>query len=249
MELCSHSFDTGCCFVLIGTAEADEVDARAMEILESIAKMTAPVDTGSKASLQKVLQALHGARDKHIFRFLSTITSPDHSGTARARALEELPKRTRSLGDGVAPWVKNLVKRCAMGSSLNCEIVRHCVLLAHECFRNDDVSACGAFLATVKIAVDVFPALGSHVETYSTLTELFSECRAAKGDIKKELINLGIVTVLSSILSAITAANPRKIMVRLFYLLHSWTFISLRVVAHIPLFSYFTGRRFRRRRV
>lgn len=196
------------------TAEADEMDARAMEMLESIAKMTAPVDAGSKTSIQEVLQAFHSARDKHIFRCLSTITSPDHSVEARTRALDELPKRTKSLGDGVSVWVKNLVKRCAMGSSLNSEVVHHCVLLAHECFRDDDVPACGALLATVKTAVDIFPALGSNPETYSTLTELFSACREASGDIKKELQSMEIVTVLSSILSSTTVANPKAIMVR-----------------------------------
>lgn len=183
-------------------------------MLESVAKMTAPVDAGSKISMQEVLQDFHSARDKHIFRLLSTITNPDHSAKARKRALEELPKRAKSLGDGVALWVKNLVKRCAMGNSLNSEVIRHCVLLALECFRDEDVPACGALLATVKTVVDVFPALGSSGETYATLTELFSDCREAKGDIKKELHARGIVTVLSSILSSTTSAHPNDEMVR-----------------------------------
>ena len=190
-----------------GTTEADEVDARAMEVLESIAKLTAPVDTGAKTSMQDVLQDFHSARDKHIFRLLSTIANPNHSAKARARALEELPKRTKPLGDAVSQWVKTLVRRCAMGNSLNSEVVRHCVLLAQECFRDGDVPACEALLATVKTAVDIFPALGSTGETYSTLTELFSECREAKGEIKKELQASSIVTVLSSILSSTPSAH------------------------------------------
>jgi hypothetical protein len=191
-----------------GTEKAMEADARAMELLELVAKMTAPVD-GTKTSIDDVLQDFHAARDKHIFRILATIVNPAHTAQARARALEELPKRTKALGDAVSEWVKNLVKRCAMADSLNAEVVNHCVLLAQECFREGDVPACGALLAAVKTAVDIFPALCSSNESFRTLTELFSECRSSSGEVKKELQASGIVTALSSILSAVAISQPR----------------------------------------
>lgn len=187
-----------------------EADARAMEVLELVAKMTAPVD-GTKRAIEDILQDFHGARDKHIFRILATIADPAHTMQARARALEELPKRTKALGDAVSDWVKNLVKRCAMGDSLNSEVVSHCVLLAQECLREGDVPAGGAFLATVKTAIDIFPVVCNSRETFGTLTELLSECCAASGDMKKELRSSGIVTALSSILSAVAISQPRGV--------------------------------------
>lgn len=191
----------------LGTEKAIEADARAMEVLELVARMTAPVD-GTKTSIEDVLQDLHGARDKHIFRILATIVDPAHTTQSRARALEELPRRTKVLGDAVSDWVKNLVKRCAMGDSLNSEVVSHCVLLAQECFRAGDIPAVGALLASVKMAVHIFPALCSSSETFVTLTEIFSECRSSTGEVKKELHASGIVTALSSILSAVAISQP-----------------------------------------
>lgn len=185
-----------------------------MEVLESIAKMTAPVDPGFKTSLQEVLQDFHSARDKHIFRLLSTIASPDHSAKARERVWDDMSKRTKPLGDAVSQWVRNLTRRCAMGNSLNSGVIQQCISLAQECFREGDVPACGALLATVKTAVDIFPAMCSSEETYAMLTELFSECREATGEIRNELNASGIVTVLSSILSSITMAIPGDKVVR-----------------------------------
>jgi hypothetical protein len=53
-------------------------DARAIEMLELVAKMTAPAD-GTKVSIEDVLRDFHGARDKHIFRILATIVDPAHT--------------------------------------------------------------------------------------------------------------------------------------------------------------------------
>jgi hypothetical protein len=185
-------------------------DAKAMGILEIVASLTAPVSgSGSKTD---VLKAFHGARDKHIFRILGTITNPAHSTSARGRALDELPKRTKTLGDPVSNWVKNLVRRCAMGDFLNVEVVNHCVLIAQECFFENDVPACGALLACIKIASSTFPALCGTKKTFTNLTELFSECRTvASSEIKKEVQESGIVTCLSSTLSA---AAPTRVVDR-----------------------------------
>jgi hypothetical protein len=104
-------------------------DAKAMGILGVVASLTAPV-SGSRSKTD-VLKAFHGARDNHIFRILGTITNPSHSTLAPGRALDELPKRTKSLGDAVSKWDKTLVRRCAMGDFMNVEVVNHCVLIAH----------------------------------------------------------------------------------------------------------------------
>ena len=182
-----------------GTEEALVADARAVELLESISTMTAP-QVGKSAA--DVLELFHGARDKHIFRILATICDPTHSTKARMRALDELPKRTKSLSDDVSSWVKNLVRRCAMGSTLNAEVVGHCVLLAQECFREDDIPSCAAFLSCVKTACEAFPPLCSSAETFTTLTELFSETLAVEDpELKREVEESGIVTALSAILS------------------------------------------------
>ena len=80
------------------------------------------------------LEQFHMAKDKHIFRILSTISTPTHSPKARVRALKELPKRVKPLGDNVWNWVKGLVRRCAMGDFINKKIVHHAILLAQECY-------------------------------------------------------------------------------------------------------------------
>jgi len=173
-----------------------------MELLEILATLTAPV-LDSKMSQADVLEAFHSARDKHIFRILATVANPSHTMQARSRALDELPKRTKSLGDAVSVWVKNLVRRCAMGDFINVDVVSHCVLLAQECFFENDIPACASLLACVKTASTTFPSLCATKKTFVTLTELFSECRSVSdSEKKKEIEESGIVTALSSILSA-----------------------------------------------
>ena len=111
------------------------------------------------------------------------------------------PSTFKSLGDAVSDWMKNLVRRCVMGSAVNAEVIGHCVLLAQECFRAENIPACAALLSCIKTACEIFPSICSFTETFSTLTELFSECRT-ESDLKKELDESGVVTALSAILSA-----------------------------------------------
>jgi hypothetical protein len=178
-----------------------EADARAMQILEQLAKLTSPVEN-PKVSLDDVLVSFHGARDKHIFRILATIVDPSHTSEAKRRAFDELPKRTKSLGDAVSDWVKNLVKRCAMGDSLNVDVVHACIRLAQGCVLNNDIPACSAFLSSVKLAVDIYPSI-CVPKIFSILMDLFLQCRSATGSIKKEILSSGIVTALTSILCAV----------------------------------------------
>lgn len=145
------------------------------------------------------------AKDKRIFHILSSITKAQDSKNARIRALEELPPRTRSLGDSTSTWIQTLVKRSAMGDSLNAEIIENCVILAQECLKEEEVVACRSFLQTVELAVHVFPDICSTGKTYSTLAELLSDCRSVSSDLRKSLDGNNIVTLLSSILSSTTS--------------------------------------------
>jgi hypothetical protein len=102
-----------------------------------------------------------------------------------------------------------------MGDFMNSEVVAHCVVLARECFVEQDIPACSVLLASAKIAVDVFPALGSPDPTFHTLRELVCECRSAhSGDLKLEVRESGILTTLSSILKAAAQKRPSDEQVR-----------------------------------
>ena len=169
-----------------------------MELLEEVAALTAP----AQGSTDEVLEAFHGARDNHIFRILATITDPLQKPKSRARALEELPKRIKHLGDQVSTWVKSLARRCNMGDFVNADVIGHCVLLAQECFFEKDIAACSALLSSVKVATAVFPSLCAPTKTYTTLSELLSDVRSSHGTLREEADEVGLVTTLSSILSA-----------------------------------------------
>lgn len=194
----------------IGTEEALAAEAEAIERLEVVASLSSPLSgsASSPSDIRSILEKLHSARDKHIFRILATIASPDHSASARVRAFDELPKRTKTLGDSTAAWVKSLARRCAMGHFLNAEVVRDCVVLAQECFENGDIPECADFLACVKTAVDIYPALGGTKDAFEGLMELFTACRAVSPSKTKKIIaEYNLVTTLSTILSVVAPAS------------------------------------------
>ena len=60
-----------------------------MEKLKTLVALVPP----QSGSVGEILE-LHSARDKHIFRILSSLTDPKHGVSTRIRALDELPKRT-----------------------------------------------------------------------------------------------------------------------------------------------------------
>jgi hypothetical protein len=92
-----------------------------------------------------------------------------------------------------------------MGDFLNQEIVRHCILLAQECFQEEDIASSHKFLACVQVAADSFPEVCSNEECFGTLMELFVACRiASSSELKKVIEDSGIVTTLSTILSAVS---------------------------------------------
>lgn len=177
----------------VGTEEAFTANAKALDLLEKVASWT-PLST-TPGERHPTLEQFHTAKDKHIFRILSTIANPAHTPKARVRALEELPKRVKSLGDGVLTWVKGLVRRCAMGDFLNTEIVHHAILLAQECWHAEDYESCQKFLKPVRLASETFPQLCATQDSFSNLVELFAECRSVKQNTDQ------ITTTLSSILA------------------------------------------------
>lgn len=149
-NLLTHAFYT---FIpwFIGSEEALTADAAAKEKLEYVATLTAPPAGGSSSDLKNVLESVHTARDRHIFRLLAAIAAPTHSASTRDRAFDELPKRTKSLGNATAAWVKSLGRRCAMGGFINEDIVLHCIMMAQECYHQEDIECTMIFLRAIKL--------------------------------------------------------------------------------------------------
>ena len=188
-----------------GTEEVLTADAHAMECLESVAAMTGAL---SHESSPAVLEKLHTARDNHIFKILATIADPTHTIAARTRALDELPKRTKSLGDAAASWVRTLVRRTAMGHFVNIDTVHHAILLAHECLSGGDYQGCGIFLECLNSITAAFPSLCANKEDFANLLELFTECRGVTNAKAKEQVKqLELVTTLSCIVAAAAQAS------------------------------------------
>ncbi len=99
-----------------------------------------------------------------------------------------------------------------MGNFFNAEITTHCVQLAQECFNEGDFDVCRAFLESSFCALRIFPSLATK-EMSDMLVEFFGECRESHHrDDQKQINQLGIVTMLSSILALISSnrASPTK---------------------------------------
>jgi hypothetical protein len=195
-----------------GSPEAFAADSDAFERLELVASLSAPLpETGSKSSsgsasvaeLESILKKFHTAKDKHIFRILSTIASPVHSPSARLRAFDELPKRTKGLGTAAQSWVKMLARRCAMGAFLNAECIEHCIMLSQECFEAENCEVSALFLDCIKMATSIFPSLGSTRNGFQNLVDFFDICRTSSlsTSMKRDMEKYGVVTSLSEILA------------------------------------------------
>lgn len=194
-----------------GSPEAYAADGDAVEKLELVASLTAPLGSetsNSKTELESILKKVHAAKDKHIFRILSTISSPTHSPSSRFRAFDELPKRTKGLGGAAQSWVKTLARRCAMGAFLDIESIEHCIILSQECFEAEDCEASALFLDCIKLAVSIFPSLGSTKKGFQNLVEFFDASRTTS-TMKRDMEKYGVVTMLSDILARCgTASRP-----------------------------------------
>ena len=182
-----------------GSEEALTADAEAMEKLREVANLSSPI-TGS-SDHDDVLQSLHSARDKHIFRILATISSPNHSPSSRQRAFDDLPKRTKSLGSATAAWAKKLARRCAMGGFINEESVATCIQLAQECFQEGDVECTRVLLTSARAALQIFRPLGANRESFGALVELYGECQSSHVKNKKLIDQAGIPLLLNQCLA------------------------------------------------
>jgi len=198
-----------------GSAEAFTADAEAMEKLEVVASLSSPLvgisssNSDSSADMSSVLKRFHTAKDKHIFRILSTIASPTHSPSARKRAFDELPKRTKGMGAVSVAWTKALARRCSMGAFVNFESIEHCIILAQESFEANDCKVSSLFLTCVKTMIAPFPALAATKESFKNLVEFLEVVRTdVTPEAKKELEEYGIVTLISDILAKSASSMP-----------------------------------------
>ena len=178
------------------TEEYFTFNATAMEHLERLISFCA-LNTGN--SRKTISEEIHSHKDKHVFRILSTISSSRHSSSARARAFNDLPARTKNLSESSSTWIKTLTRRCAMGNSINEEVIAHCILLAQECFAEEEYRKADLLLAPVEFVSKIFPDLIVD-GAFTNLTELFGEVyettlKKKKDDLQKTL------TCLSAILS------------------------------------------------
>ncbi|KAL3919926.1 MAG: hypothetical protein SGILL_003509 [Bacillariaceae sp.] len=196
-----------------GSEDYLAADSKAMDLLEKIASLL-PAPGGpapAQGERHPILEKFHSIRDKHVFRILGTITHPNHSVSARIRALNDLPKRVKATaGDAVQKWVVSLVQRCAMGDFLNQDVVHHCVVLAHECLQEDDWDSTNRFLTCAEMAASRFPALCASEQDYTTLSEMFRDCSGVSSSSskkKKHMDKSNILTLLSSILAM---ASPHR---------------------------------------
>lgn len=125
---------------------------------------------------EQFLEKLHKAKDQHMFRILAGICDPHHARSARKRALEDLVARTKaSLGEEVADWMKQVVRRVAMGNFINETVLEDCVVMAQEMWHEEHVVTCCKVLQSVHHIIGVFPSLGC--KKFETLCEIYQECR------------------------------------------------------------------------
>lgn len=183
----------------IGSEEALTADAEAMAKLREVSNLSSPI-TGS-SDHDDVLQSLHSARDKHIFRILATISSPNHTPSSRQRAFDDLPKRAKSLGNATAAWVKKLARRCAMGGFINEESIATCIQLAQECFQEGDLDCTRVLLTSARAALQIFNPLGANRESFGILVELYGECQSSHVKNKKQIDQAGIPSLLNQMLA------------------------------------------------
>lgn len=177
-----------------GSEERLAAEAKAEEHLERMAKY---MGLGDDA-----LAGLHQARDKHVFRILTAISTSAHSKNARKRALDELPKRTTGP---ISNTLVELVKMCAMGNSLNVETIEACADMAKEAFDETNFSICTALVETIHTMVSTFPNMGN--KCWESLVDLLSDIRSAPMSVKKQTEEL--VTLITSILAKIPLKKVR----------------------------------------
>ncbi|GMH77710.1 hypothetical protein TrLO_g15830, partial [Triparma laevis f. longispina] len=191
----SRGFSTGSAEYLTANVDAEEK-------LDLLVNKYVPLDDAKKSD---ILSKIHTHKDKTLFSLMSSLCDCNHSPSARAKALDDLPKRVSSLGSVAATWMKTLVRRVSMGSAFQFDTINHCAMLAQECFGEEEFYTSSHFLDIVKLATTAFPKIGegNKGECFKTLTEFFSETRKLSGKAKDEADDNNIVSSLSKILAAI----------------------------------------------
>ena len=154
-------------------AKRDEgADAVAFQALQAAAALLPTPKS------EQCLEKLHKAKDQHMFRILAGICDPHHARAARKRALEDLVARTKaSLGEDIADWMKQVVRRVAMGNSVNETVLEDCFVVAQEMWEEEHLVTCSKVLECIHHIVGVFPSLGG--KKFETLCEIYQECRTA----------------------------------------------------------------------
>jgi hypothetical protein len=214
MMKAAGDFCSNCtCFLRQGSEEAMTADAKALAILNDVAQRVGTPSSIPATSVPQIVHSFHKSKDKHVFRVLASICDPTHSVSARSRALDELPKRTRPLGDDVSKWVRHLVDRLAMGSFLNIEVVNHCLLLAQEAFAEEDYHVASGFLACIKLAARSCPSIIRHEKAFETVAEMFSDSRSKQAS-DDGADKFGILTTLSYVLAAASSSHSGQEQVR-----------------------------------
>jgi hypothetical protein len=95
-----------------------------------------------------------------------------------------------------------------MGNFVNGETISHCILLAQEAFNENEFEVSAMLLDSVKTVVHIYPALGGSKEGFETLVELLNgSLESSSPEIKKEIKQTHIVTMLTEILSAVTRSQ------------------------------------------
>jgi len=94
-----------------------------------------------------------------------------------------------------------------MGHFVNAEVIEHCIILARDCFAEGAIPESAEFLSCLKTVVDIYPALGAGKDEFALLQELFRECRATSGKMKKVIEEHNMVTTLSAILAQVAPAS------------------------------------------
>jgi hypothetical protein len=90
-----------------------------------------------------------------------------------------------------------------MGAFLDIESIEHCIILSQECFEAEDCEASTLFLDCIKLAVSIFPSLGSSKKGFQNLVEFFDASRttSTSSSMKRDMEKYGVVTMLSDILA------------------------------------------------
>ena len=203
----------------VDSVDSMKANAAAFAALEKVASLT-PTPAGTEKD--KLLQSVHGARDRHLFRVLATISTPLHSKTSRSRAFQDLPLRAKqcSFTKSEITWIKTCARRCAMGA-IDVEMTEHLILLAKLCVKSaletsssdfkSNIFHAMCFLRALKLVCKSFPKMAT--VGMSHLQEIFLILRSQKSRrSSKELEkSKALISLCNIVLKLIALAMPHVV--------------------------------------